>query len=97
MVGIAQYDLCAALHKLLRGKRLDGPQRADRHENRCPDGAVSGVDDTGSCPGFWASGCDSIVEHNNILVLGFRFSGFNDLIRAWTIFEMLFNSPVSSF
>jgi hypothetical protein len=89
MVGIAQYDLGTALDKLFRGKRLDGPQRADRHENRCPDGAVSGFDETGPCTGFLAPGCDPKVEHNNILVLGFKFFCFKDLIRPWTIFEIL--------
>ncbi len=69
MVGIAQYDLCTALHKLFRGKRLDGPQRADRHENRCPDGAVSGFDDTGPCTGFLASGLLKVKHGKN----GFRF------------------------
>jgi hypothetical protein len=73
MVGIAQNDLCAALHKLLWGKRLDGPQRTDRHKNRRPDGTVSGFDDTGPCTGFLASGCDTKFEHNKIKVLGFKF------------------------
>ena len=59
-----------ALHKLFRGKRLDGPQRADRHENRCPDGTVSGVDDTGSCAGFLARGDYGEVKHG---VNSFRF------------------------
>ena len=52
VVGIAENNLGTQLVKIFRRDRLDSSLGADRHENRCFDPAVQGVDNSGSGPAF---------------------------------------------